>query len=84
MEKLSKPLTVHFLVFNDPKIDTRAFASLYVGVCKVDKFGLNGGQLSAHFFCTLKEQYIIPGLCPIDFKCLRLSSDLLLESTSFL
>ena len=41
--KLSESLTVYLLSVNGSKIDTKYFASLYVGVCKADKIGLNGG-----------------------------------------
>ena len=43
-------LTVYLLVINDSKVGTRYFESLYVGACKADKIGLNGGELSTHFF----------------------------------
>ena len=33
---------------------------------------------------TFYAVYIIPGLVPTGFRCRRVSSDLLLESTSFL
>ena len=36
------------------------------------------------FLCTFQEPYIIPGLVFTDFRCLRVSSDMLLEPTSFL
>ena len=61
-------LTVYLLVINDSKIGTRYFESLYVGACKADKIGLNGGELSTHFFCTLQEPYIIAGLVPTGFR----------------
>ena len=57
-------MTVYLLLVNDSKIDTKYFASLYVGVYKADKFGLKSGQPSAHFYALYKNQepYIIPGL----------------------
>ena len=82
--ELRKSLTVYLLVANSSKIGTRCYTSLYVVLCKADKIGLRGGQLSTHFLCTLQEPYIIPGLVPTGFRCLRVSSDMLLESTSFL
>ena len=66
--KLKKSFTVYLLVINDSKIGTRYFESLYVGACKADKIGLNGGELSTHFFCTLHEPYIIAGLVPTGFR----------------
>ena len=42
--KLSKSFTVHLLVVNGFEIGLKYFTSLYVGVCKADKIGLNGGQ----------------------------------------
>ena len=81
--KLKESLAVSLLVVNDAKITTKYFTSLYIGVCKVDKIGLKGGQLSTHFCCTLQESYIIPGLFPTGFKCLPLSSDMLIEQQAF-
>ena len=82
--KLNETLTVYLLLVNGSKISTKYFASLYVGVCKSDKIGMKGGQPLTHFLCTLQEPYIIPGLVLIGFGYFRVSSDLLLESTSFL
>ena len=42
--ELSKSFTVHLLVVNGFEIGLKCFTSLYVGVCKADKIGLNGGQ----------------------------------------
>ena len=80
--KLNEYLSV-FVLVNGSKIGTKTFASLYV-VCKANKTGLNGRQSSTHFLCTLQETYIIPCLVTTDFRYLRVSSDILLESTSFL
>ena len=41
--KLSESLTVYLLSVSGSKIGTKYFASLYVGVYKADKIGLNGG-----------------------------------------
>ena len=41
--KLSESLTVYLLSVSGSKTGTKYFASLYVGVCKADKIGLNGG-----------------------------------------
>ena len=41
--KLSESLTVYLLSVSGSKIGTKYFTSLYVGVCKADKIGLNGG-----------------------------------------
>ena len=35
------------------KIDIENFASLYVGVCKPDKNGLNDGKPSTHFYAQI-------------------------------
>ena len=82
--KLNESLIVFLLVVNSSKIGTKYFASLYVGVCKADKIGLKSGQPSTHFLCTSQEPYIIPGLVATSFRCLRVSSGRVLESTSFL
>ena len=82
--KLNESLTVYLLFVNDSKIGAEYFAGLYVGVCKPDKIGVKGGQPSTHFLCALQELYIIPGLVPAGFRCLRVSSDMLFETTSFL
>ena len=81
--KLNESLTVYLLLVNDSKIGTKYFASLYVGVSKVDKYGMKGGQPSTHLLYILQEPYIILGLVPTGFRCQRVSSDMLLESTSF-
>ena len=47
--KLNKSLTVYLLLVNSSKIGTKFFASLYLGVCKADKIGLNSGQPSTHY-----------------------------------
>ena len=77
--KLSESLTVYLLSVSGSKIGTKYFASLYVGVCKAGKIRLKGGQPSTYFLCTLQEPYIIPGLILTAFRCLRVSSDMLLE-----
>ena len=84
VEKLKESLTVYFLLVNGSKIDTKYFASLYVGVFKADKIGLKGGQPSTHFLCTIQEPYIIQDAVPTGLRCFRVSSDMLVESTSFL
>ena len=50
-------MTTYLLAVNGSKIDTKTFASLYVGVCKADKTTLKGGQPSTHFLCILKESF---------------------------
>ena len=82
--KLNESLTMHLFLVNGSKIGTKYFSSLYVTVYKVDKLGLKGGQPSTHFLYTLQEPYITSGLVATGFRCLRVSSDMLLESTSFL
>ena len=84
MAKLNEPLTVYLLVVNGSKIAYKNFTRLYVGVCKADKIGLKGGKTSTHFLCTLKETYIIPGIVHTGFICLRVSTNMLLELTTFL
>ena len=82
--KLNESLTVYLLFVNGSKIGTEYFASLYAGFCNPDKIGVKGEQPSTHFLCALQEPYIIPGLVPTGFRCLRVSSDMLFETTSFL
>ena len=82
--KLNESLTVYLLVVNGSKIGTRNFASLYIGVCEADEIGLKGGQPSTYFLSSLQEPYSILALVSTDFRFLRVSSDMLLESTSFL
>ena len=57
--KLKESLTAYLLVINDSKIGTRYFESLYVGACKADKIGLNGGELSTHFFFALYKNHTL-------------------------
>ena len=55
---------------------------LYVGVCKADKIGRNGGS---HLLVVyVLAIYIIPELTFTGFINLRVSFDILLESTGFL
>ena len=82
--RLNEFLTMNLLVVNGSKLGTKYFASLYVGACKADKIGLKVGQPSTHVLCTLHKPYIIPSLVGTSFRCLHVSSDMLLESTSFL
>ena len=74
--KLNESLTVYLLLVNGSEIGTKYFASLYVGVCKANKFGLKDEKPSTHFLCTLQEPYIIPGLVLTGFTCLRVSLDM--------
>ena len=82
--KLNESLTVYLLVVNDSKRGSKNVASLYLGVCKADKIGLKGGKPSIHFLCSLQQPHITLGRVPSGSKCLCVSSDRLLESTSFL
>ena len=41
-KKASYGPAVYLLVVNGSKIGTKYFASLYVGVCKVDEIGIKG------------------------------------------
>ena len=77
--KLNESLTVYLFLVYSSKIDTKYFASLYVGVCKADKIGLKGGQPLTHFFTIT----IVPSVVPTGSRCLHLSPDMLLGSTSF-
>ena len=52
---LNKFLTVYLLVVYSSKIGTKYFARLYVGVCKADKIGLEGGQPLTHFYALYKN-----------------------------
>ena len=74
--KLNESLTVYLLVVNGSKIGTKNFASFYAGICKADKIGL---KVINTYLCTLQEPYIVPGLVPTVLRCLRVSSDKLLE-----
>ena len=82
--KLNESLTVYLLVVNDSKRGSKNVASLYLGVCKADKIGLKGGKPSIHFLCSLQQPHITLGRVPSGSKCLCVSLDRLLESTSFL
>ena len=84
VERLNESLTVYLLLVNGSKIGTKYFASFYASVFKADKIDLKGGEEPTHFLCTLQEPYIIPGLVLTSFRCLSVSSDMLLESTRFL
>ena len=53
-------------------------------VCKVDRIGLNAGQLFISFLCTLQSPYIVSGPVSTGFKDLRIYFDILLESNRFL
>ena len=79
--KLNESSTMHLFLVNGSKIGTKYF---YVTVCKADKLGLKDGQPSTHSLYTLQEPYITSGLVATGFRCLHVSSDMLLESTSFL
>ena len=70
-------MTVYLLVVNGSKIGTKYFASLYVGVCKANQISLKRAQ-HRHFLWALQEPYLIPALIPPGFRCLRISSDMLL------
>ena len=84
VEKLNESLAVYLLVVNGSKICTKNFSSLYASVYKEDKVGLKSVQPSKRFLCILQEPYRIPGLVHTGFRCLRVSSDMLPESASFL
>ena len=51
LAKLNESFTVNLLLV---KIGTKYFANLYVGVCKADKYGLNGGEPLTHFLFFLQ------------------------------
>ena len=77
-------MKLHEVVVNGSKTGTKYFASLYVDAWKVGIIELKGRQPLKHFLCTLQKPYIIIGLAPTGFRCLRVSTNVLLESTSFL
>ena len=78
---LNESLIVSLLVVNVSKTGTKYSASLYAGVCKVDKIGLKDGQPSTYVLYISQVPYIIPGLVSTGFRCLRVSSNMLLKST---
>ena len=80
--KLNESLTVYLLVVNDSTIHTENFANLYVGVCKADKICPKGGQ--QHIFYALYKNHALFQTSSHFFRCLRVSSEILLGSTSFL
>ena len=82
--KLNESLTMYLLLVSSSKIGSKYFGSLYVGASKADKIALKYGKPLTHLLCTLQGPYFILGLVPTYFRCLRVSSDMLLESTSFL
>ena len=46
--KLNQLLPVYLSVVNGPKICTKNFTRLYLGVSKADKIFAKGGQVSSH------------------------------------
>ena len=62
---------MRLLLVNCSKIATKNFPRLCIGVFKADKISLKDGQLSTYFLCNLQESYIITGLVPPGFRCLR-------------
>ena len=61
--RLSESLTVYLLLVNGSKLGTEYFASLHVGVCKVGKIGLKGGQPSTYFFMHFTRTRNYSRLC---------------------
>ena len=59
---------MYLVVVNGSKWDTKNFAGLYKGVCKIDKIGLKGGKPSTYFLYNLQEPYIIPDLVSATFR----------------
>ena len=80
----NESLTVYSFLVKGFDMTTKNLARLYVGVCKADKIRRNGGQPSTCCLYTLQFPYKIPGLVATSFTNLRISFDILLESTSFL
>ena len=79
MVKLNESLTAYLPITNDSYISVKNPVLLYVGACKKDKIVLKGEQPWKRF-CAC----IIPALIPIGLRWLLVSSDMLLDSTSFL
>ena len=65
-------------------IRTKNVAKLYVDVCKTDKIILNGWESSTSGLCTMKIPYIVRRLLTTGFPDLRVSFEILLESTKLL
>ena len=64
-------------------METKNLARLYVGVCKTNKINWNGGGIIyLLYLCTLQNPYIVPDLVLTGFAYLRISFDILLESTN--
>ena len=59
---------VYSLDVRSSSIETKNFASLYVGVPMGDKIGLKDERQYVTIFWTLAKQYIIPGLEPEGLK----------------
>ena len=59
-------LTVHSVIVNGDKLDTRNFANLYDGVLIASNIGLKDGQLLMTGLCTLAWPHKIPGRHPTD------------------
>ena len=57
----NESLTVYLLHVKGFNKGIKNLARLYVGVCKANKIGRNGGQPSTCSLYTLQFPYIIPG-----------------------
>ena len=67
---------VYSLVVWGSSIETKNFASLYVGVPMGDKTGLKDRRSSVIILWTLAKPYIIPGLEPEGLKFLYCSMEI--------
>ena len=70
---------MYYFLVKGSNIGTKNLARLYVGVCKADRIGLNGGQPSTSCLCTLQSPYIVPDLVLTGFIDFRISFDILLD-----
>ena len=75
---------MYSLVVRGSSIETKNFASLYVGVPMADKIGQKDVRSSVTILWILAEPYIIPGLEPEGFKSLYCSMEISFLSLRFL
>ena len=76
-------LTVYSCLAKVFNIRTKTLVRLYVGVRKVRRISLNGGQPSTFCSGTLQSPSILPDVVPTGFIDLSISFDMLLKSTKF-
>ena len=75
---------MYSLVVRGSSIETKNFASLYVGVPMADKIGQKDVRSSVTILWILAEPYIIPGLEPEGFRSLYCSMEISFLSLRFL